>query len=97
MTRSNWKGIYLKPNLSKKFLINKNTPEKKLIGKEWSRNSVIVKNLVNLKLNLYNGKKFTPVLISDQMIGHKLGEFCLTKLPCAHKKKNNKNKKWVKK
>nr|YP_010041747.1 ribosomal protein S19 [Cyanophora sudae]QPB15078.1 ribosomal protein S19 [Cyanophora sudae] len=96
MTRASWKGNFIKSNLIKKYLINKQQ-KKTIINKEWSRNSEIVKNFINNKLSVYNGKKFVSVLITEQMVGHKLGEFCLTKLPCAHKKKNNKNKKWAKK
>ena len=75
MTRSVWKGPFVDNNL--RF----NTKKEK---KVWSRRSVILPFMVGLKLEIHNGKKFIPVLIKKEMIGHKLGEFSPTRTFKAH-------------
>ena len=52
--------------------------------KTWSRRSTILPNFVGLTFGVHNGKKFIPVVISDQMIGHKLGEFAPTRTYHGH-------------
>nr|AIU44688.1 ribosomal protein S19 [Cyanophora paradoxa] len=91
MPRSIWKGKFINNSLLK---YSNNNTIKNYISKTWSRDITIPLNLLNYKLGVYNGKRFTPVFISQNMIGHKLGEFSLTKLPCKHKKNK---KKWAKK
>ncbi|MCB1592486.1 MAG: 30S ribosomal protein S19, partial [Alphaproteobacteria bacterium] len=50
----------------------------------WSRRSTILPNMVGLTFGVHNGKKFIPVLVTDQMIGHKLGEFAPTRTYSGH-------------
>jgi small subunit ribosomal protein S19 len=52
--------------------------------KTWSRRSTILPNMIGLTFGVHNGKKFIPVLVSDQMIGHKLGEFAPTRTFGGH-------------
>ena len=57
---------------------------KKEVIKTWSRRSTILPNFVGLTFGVHNGKKFIPVLVTDQMIGHKLGEFAPTRTFGGH-------------
>nr|YP_006280839.1 ribosomal protein S19 [Cyanophora paradoxa]ADW79193.1 ribosomal protein S19 [Cyanophora paradoxa] len=95
MSRSSWKGQFLNTSILKVIQYNKII--KNYISRTWSRDLTITHDLVNYKLGVYNGKKFTQVFISENMVGHKLGEFCLTKLPCNHKKNKKNLRKWAKK
>jgi len=52
--------------------------------KTWSRRSTILPNMIGLTFGVHNGKKFIPVVVSDQMIGHKLGEFAPTRTYYGH-------------
>ena len=87
MTRSLWKGPFSEQtsNLigesSKKF---KKTTEQLRI---WSRRSVILPAFLNKQLLIYNGKLFIPLKVSEEMIGHKYGEFASTRRKPIHKKK----------
>ena len=58
----------------------------------WSRSSTIVPVMVNHTIGVYNGKEFIPVFITDQMIGHKLGEFALTRTYRGHGKTDKKSR-----
>jgi small subunit ribosomal protein S19 len=57
---------------------------KNTIIKTWSRRSTILPNMIGLTFGVHNGKKFIPVVVSDQMIGHKLGEFAPTRTYYGH-------------
>lgn len=74
MPRSLKKGPYIEPKLFKKVNVAQDTRSTKVI-KTWSRRSTIVPEMVGLTLAVYNGKKFIPVFVSENMVGHKLGEF----------------------
>nr|YP_009720834.1 ribosomal protein S19 [Chlorella vulgaris]QGN75023.1 ribosomal protein S19 [Chlorella vulgaris] len=76
MTRSLWKGPF-----SEIFTKNK---------KIWSRRSVILPSLIGKQLMIYNGKTFVTLKVTDQMIGHKIGEFAITRKKAFHKKKSKK-------
>ncbi len=78
MPRSLKKGPFVDLSLAKKVrrAIEKN--EKKPI-KTWSRRSMITPEMIGLTIAVHNGRSFVPVFISEQMIGHKLGEFALTR------------------
>ena len=76
MARSVWKGPFVHPSLLKK--VEKGGDALKRPIKTWSRSSTIVPEFVGLKFEIHNGKKFIPITISDEMVGHKLGEFA----PC---------------
>ena len=78
MTRSVWKGPFVHPSLLKKIDKLKSTPNKKPI-KTWSRNSTIIPDFVGHSFMIHNGKTFIPITISEEMVGHKLGEFAPTK------------------
>jgi len=96
MARSLWKGPFIDYHIFKK--LRKVALEK---GKEkgskkkkrqksltlWSRRSVVLPQTIGFKVNLYNGKKFVPIVISEEMVGHKLGEFVPTRARLTHKDK----------
>jgi len=78
MSRSLKKGPYIDFNLERKVL-QMNDNGKKSVIKTWARASVIIPDFVGHTLAIHNGKKFLPVFISEQMVGHKLGEFSPTR------------------
>ncbi|NVL90953.1 MAG: 30S ribosomal protein S19 [Desulfobacterales bacterium] len=83
MARSLKKGPYIEPKLLKKVLAAQEVSSRRVI-KTWSRRSTIVPELVGLTLAVHNGKKFIPVFISEDMVGHKLGEFAPTRIFYGH-------------
>ena len=83
MTRSVWKGPFVHPSLLKKIDKLKDAPSKKPI-KTWSRKSTILPDFVGISFLIYNGKKFIPITISEDMVGHKLGEFAPTRQFFGH-------------
>ena len=78
MTRSVWKGPFVEESLIKKAEKQKNESGKKPI-KTWSRKSTIIPDFVGLSFLIYNGKKFIPLTVSEDMVGHKFGEFAPTR------------------
>jgi small subunit ribosomal protein S19 len=78
MARSLKKGPYVDASLIKKVETAVKNKEKKPI-KTWSRASMIIPKMLGLTLAVHNGRQFVPVFITEQMIGHKLGEFALTR------------------
>lgn len=76
MTRSIWKGPFSE-------IATKNQTI-------WSRRSVVLPYLVGKQIQIHNGKNFLPVKITEEMIGHKLGEFASTRKKAFHKKKTKK-------
>ena len=78
MTRSVWKGPFVDINLLKKAEKSSQTGRKEVI-KTWSRRSTIIPQFVGLTFGVYNGQKFVPVTVNEQMVGHKLGEFSPTR------------------
>jgi small subunit ribosomal protein S19 len=83
MPRSLKKGPFIDSKLLKKALMAQESGSRKVI-KTWSRRSTIVPELVALTLAVHNGKKFVPVFISEDMVGHKLGEFAPTRTFYGH-------------
>ena len=83
MARSVWKGPFVEESLIKKVEKHKNDSAKKPI-KTWSRKSTIIPDFVGTSFLIYNGKKFIPIKISDEMVGHKLGEFSPTRQFSGH-------------
>ncbi len=83
MSRSARKGPFVDYHLMEKIERAKKTGDKKVI-KTWSRRSVITPEAVGLTFAVHNGKKFIPVFVSENMIGHKLGEFALTRTFHGH-------------
>ena len=82
MSRSSKKGPYVDQNLLKK--ISKLRPEDKTVIKTWSRDSEISPEMVGFTFGVHNGKDFIEVKISEEMIGHRLGEFSLTRKFIRH-------------
>jgi small subunit ribosomal protein S19 len=83
MPRSLKKGPYIEPSLLKKVLDAKNANSNKVI-KTWSRRSTILPEMVGITFAVHNGKKFIPVFVSENMVGHKLGEFSPTRTFWGH-------------
>ena len=77
MARSVWKGPFVEESLIKKVEKQKKDPKKMPI-KTWSRKSTIIPEFIGVSCLIYNGKKFIPVTISEDMVGQKLGEFSPT-------------------
>ena len=78
MARSVKKGPFIDKHLYKKIVEMKDASKKKPI-KTWSRRSTIFPEMVGLTINVYNGKKFIPVYVTENLVGHKLGEFSPTR------------------
>jgi len=83
MARAVWKGPFVEESLIKKVDRQKNDPNKKPI-KTWSRKSTIIPDFVGISFLIHNGKKFIPIKISEEMVGHKLGEFSPTRIFRMH-------------
>ncbi|MDP4007699.1 MAG: 30S ribosomal protein S19 [Candidatus Peregrinibacteria bacterium] len=83
MSRSSKKGPYVDPKLMKK-VAEMNAQNQKKVIKTWARSSSIAPEFVNHTFAVHNGKKHIPVFVSDQMVGHKLGEFAPTRLFKGH-------------
>jgi len=83
MSRSVWKGPFVDPSLLKKVEKLKGQTAKSPI-KTWSRKSTIIPEFVGHSFLIYNGKKFIPIKISEEMVGHKLGEFSPTRQFSGH-------------
>ncbi|MDR0803524.1 MAG: 30S ribosomal protein S19 [Rickettsiales bacterium] len=83
MSRSVWKGPFVHPSVLKKTAKANEINDRKPI-KTWARGSTIVPPMVGLTFDVHNGHKFIPVLVSEDMIGHKLGEFSPTRTFKGH-------------
>jgi len=83
MARSVWKGPFVDRYLLKK-VEDARAAGKNTVIKTWSRRSTILPQFVGLTFGVHNGRKFIPVLVTDQMIGHKLGEFAPTRTYYGH-------------
>lgn len=85
MARSLKKGPFVDVSLIDKVMEAQEDPKKaSKVIKTWSRRSTIVPEFVGLTFAVHNGKKFIPVYVTDNMIGHKLGEFALTRTYNGH-------------
>ena len=83
MARSVWKGPFVDMTLIKKAEKVSESGRKEVI-KTWSRRSTILPQFVGLTFGVYNGRKFIPVLVNENMVGHKLGEFSPTRVFKGH-------------
>ena len=83
MARSVWKGPFFDADLLKKADKARESGRNEVI-KTWSRRSTILPNFVGLTFGVYNGQKFVPVYVTEEMIGHKFGEFALTRTYYGH-------------
>ena len=91
MSRSLKKGPFVAYHLLKKIQKMNDTGKKNTIA-TWSRNSTILPNMIGHTFAVYNGQQHLPVFVSDQMVGHKLGEFAPTRTFRSHVKKDKKGK-----
>jgi small subunit ribosomal protein S19 len=92
MSRSLKKGPYIDIKLEKKVMTNVDSGKKTVI-KTWSRASMISPDFVGQTIAVHNGNKFIPVYVTENMVGHKLGEFAPTRLFRGHAGKKNKGSK----
>lgn len=83
MSRSVWKGPFVELSLLKKAEKTRESGRKEVI-KTWSRRSTILPQFVGLTFGVHNGQKFVPVMVNEQMIGHKFGEFAPTRTYYGH-------------
>ena len=86
MARSVKKGPFLDGSLAKTIEAMNKKFEKKVV-KTWSRRSTVIPDMVGHTLAVHNGKKFIPVYITENMVGHKLGEFSPTRIFKSHSSK----------
>jgi small subunit ribosomal protein S19 len=83
VSRSVWKGPFVDSYLLKKAETSRGSGRNEII-KTWSRRSTIMPQFVGLTFGVYNGKKFLPVLVTENMVGHKFGEFAPTRTFFGH-------------
>ena len=83
MPRSLKKGPFIDLHLAKKVQVAVNAKDKRPI-KTWSRRSMITPDMVSLTIAVHNGRQHVPVFVTDEMVGHKLGEFAATRTFKGH-------------
>ncbi len=83
MPRSLKKGPFIEDKLMRKVLVSQESRSNRVI-KTWSRRSTIIPEMVGLTLAVHNGRKFIPVFVTENMVGHKLGEFSPTRTYYGH-------------
>ena len=83
MARSVKKGPFIDEHLTKKVATANESRQKQVI-RTWSRRSTVTPEMVGLTIGVHNGRKFIPVFVSENMVGHKLGEFAPTRTFYAH-------------
>jgi len=83
MARSIKKGPFVDDHLAKKIAVMNQSRQKQVI-RTWSRRSTITPDMVGHTIGVHNGRKFIPVFITENMVGHKLGEFAPTRTFFAH-------------
>ena len=89
MARSLKKGFFVDPKLEDKVLLASESGDRKPI-KTWSRNSTVTPDFVGLNIEVHNGKVFVPVHVTENMVGHKLGEFSPTRTFRGHQAQGKK-------
>jgi small subunit ribosomal protein S19 len=83
MSRSVKKGPFVDPHLIRKIAAMNQSRQKQVI-RTWSRRSTVIPEMVGHTIGVHNGRKFIPVFVSENMVGHKLGEFAPTRTFYAH-------------
>jgi small subunit ribosomal protein S19 len=83
MPRSLKKGPFVDLHLAQKVMVANDNQDRRVI-KTWSRRSTIVPEMVGLTFAVHNGRKFIPVFVTENMVGHKLGEFAATRTYFGH-------------
>ncbi len=84
MSRSTKKGPYVHPSLMKKVTVAQAASRKEVI-KTWSRSSTIMPEMVGLTIAVHDGRRHVPVFCTENMVGHKLGEFSFTRTFRGHR------------
>ncbi len=92
MSRSIKKGPYVHPSLEKKILQLRNASPKPVI-KTWSRSSTILPDMLGFTIAVHDGRRHVPVFCTENMVGHKLGEFALTRTFRGHISKSDRQSK----
>ncbi len=87
MGRSLRKGPYLDPKLMEKINALASEKDRRRVIKTWARRSTVTPEMVGLTIGVHNGRKFLPVFITENMVGHKLGEFSPTRMFKGHTSK----------
>lgn len=85
MSRSVKKGPWVHPKLMKKVLAVQGSGGRAAVIRTWSRSSMIMPEMVNLTIAVHNGKTHVPVLVTENMVGHRLGEFAATRVFRGHR------------
>lgn len=88
MSRSLKKGPYIAPSLQKKIQAMNKSGEKKVL-KVWARASVIFPEMVGHTIGIHDGRRHVPIYIAENMVGHRLGEFALTRTFRGHSTKSS--------
>ena len=89
MSRSTKKGPYINPKLLKKVMAMRSAQQRSVI-KTWSRASTILPEMIGLTIAVHDGRRHVPVFITENMVGHKLGEFAPTRTFRGHVAKSDK-------
>jgi small subunit ribosomal protein S19 len=92
MSRSIKKGPYIHPSLEKKVLAMRNASQRSVI-KTWSRASTILPEMIGMTIAVHDGRRHVPVFVTENMVGHKLGEFALTRTFRGHVSKSDRQSK----
>ncbi len=92
MSRSIKKGPYVHPSLEKKLIQLRNVSPKPVI-KTWSRASTILPDMIGFTIAVHDGRRHVPVFVTENMVGHKLGEFALTRTFRGHISKSDRQSK----
>jgi small subunit ribosomal protein S19 len=92
MSRSTKKGPYIEPKLEKKVLAMRNASQKAVI-RTWSRASTILPEMIGLTIAVHDGRRHVPVFVTENMVGHKLGEFAPTRTFRGHVAKSDRTSK----
>ena len=92
MSRSIKKGPYIHPSLEKKVLAMRNAQSRTVI-RTWSRASTILPEMIGLTIGVHDGRRHVPVFVTENMVGHKLGEFALTRTFRGHVAKSDRQSK----
>ncbi len=92
MSRSIKKGPYIHPSLEKKVLAMRNAQQRSVI-KTWSRASTILPEMIGMTFGVHDGRRHVPVFVTENMVGHKLGEFALTRTFRGHVSKSDRQSK----
>jgi small subunit ribosomal protein S19 len=83
MARSVKKGPFIDEHLLKKVQVAQETRDQKVI-RTWSRRSTVIPDMVGMTIAVHNGRKFVPLFVTENMVGHKLGEFAITRTFRSH-------------